>query len=195
MTVFRPAIAEEIPKGRLNRRRFLIVPIEAQDQRAPVLRIGGDPDVLDGAGSFDLRQGRDAVGIQLDARGHFPALAQILRGRQREAIGGHTAPALIASEVLCAYRARLRPRQARDIAHIHVQTVEVFHFFTSSFWGRLRGALWLRNRRLRFIADRLEAERLTLWRYLHHRRNGPLTDVLSILAAPGKLACAAPETL
>ena len=125
--IFGPAVAEEIAKGRFDGWRLFIVPIEAQDQRAPELRKCRDPDVLNRAGSINLGERCDAVRRQMDAGRHLPALAQVLRRRPGDAIGGHAARPFFALEVLRADGARLGVGQARDIAHVQMQTVEVAH--------------------------------------------------------------------
>ena len=50
--------AEEVADGRLDRRGFLAVPVDPEDDLPAVERLGGDrrPDVVDGGGAVDLGQ-------------------------------------------------------------------------------------------------------------------------------------------
>jgi hypothetical protein len=62
------ADAEEVPDRRLDRRRLLAVPVDAEDDLAAVERLGGDrrPDVMDGPGPVDLGQDRRPAGLDRD---------------------------------------------------------------------------------------------------------------------------------
>src|SRR5699024_12726342 len=52
-----PAAAEEVAVGHLDRRLLGTVPVGAQHQLAPVVGVGGDPDIGDDGGRVDIGQG------------------------------------------------------------------------------------------------------------------------------------------
>src|SRR5690606_33913194 len=104
-----PAHAEEIPDGALHRGMFLVVPIDANDGKAPMTR-GGEPDLLNRAHAFDVGHLVDGTGRDGDTRAAFPTDTEIEAGGV-VLRGGHAAPALFAGGVLGTDGTRLRAGQ------------------------------------------------------------------------------------
>ena len=64
------------------------------------------------------------LGLDLDRRGHLPALAQLARAVLAGAFGGHARLALLAGEVLGADRAGLGLGNAVEVAEAGIKAAE-----------------------------------------------------------------------
>ncbi len=117
-----PAAGEEIAGRAFDARLLLVVPVDAQDRMAPASARQRHPDLLDRALTFDVGERERRAGLDDDIGRNLPALPEVAGLRCRGAVGGHAALALLAGEILRADRARLRIRQARQIAEMQAQS-------------------------------------------------------------------------
>ena len=91
-----PPLAEEVADRHLDRGCLGAVPAGAQQQAAPVVGVGGEPDVGDPAGPVDRGQVDGGVRGDLDTGRHLPALPEVAGGASAGALGGAPAPARLA---------------------------------------------------------------------------------------------------
>ena len=122
-----PAVAEEVAQRRFDRGGIFAVPVDAQHEGAPAGGEHGTPDMLDGAGAVDGGERDGGARGDGDRGRHLPAQSELAGGARAGALGGLCAAALCAVEVFGADRARLRPRQARQVAQTHAEPVEIRH--------------------------------------------------------------------
>ncbi len=92
-----------------------------------MLAVGGEPEVLDRAGTGDLAEGEGAAGRDADAGGDFPTLAEALGRLRAGAFGRLPAPALGPVEVFGADRAGDGVGEAGDAAEADTEAVELVH--------------------------------------------------------------------
>src|SRR6266516_1693150 len=116
VALFTPAHHKEISERTLYRRILLAIPGGSQDEPAPVVRSGRDPDVLNSTRPMNIGQRKCALWGNGDGGRDFPAYSKVACTTYSCAFGCHASLPFLASEILCANRARPRPREARQIA-------------------------------------------------------------------------------
>src|SRR5699024_6859868 len=90
------------------------VPVGAQDEGAPVVGVGGDPEAGDHPGPVAVGQGERLAGPDVDARGDLPALSEVAGVPGPGPFGGTSTAADRAVEVLRADRSGPHRAQPRD---------------------------------------------------------------------------------
>ncbi len=81
--------------------------------------------LLDAARPLDFGQRERGLGLDPHRRGNLPALAQFAGGILASAFGGHAGLALFAGEVFGTDRAGLGGRQAKQVAKLSIQAIEL----------------------------------------------------------------------
>src|SRR5579884_3733346 len=72
-----PAVAEKVAQRRLDGRRGLSIPIDAQHQPPPPAWMDRVPDMLDGTRPLDVGQRDRLPGLNINGGRNFPALSQV----------------------------------------------------------------------------------------------------------------------
>ncbi|MGX1054275.1 hypothetical protein AB7M74_005227 [Bradyrhizobium japonicum] len=117
-----PSAGEEIAGRAFHAWQHLVVPVDAQDRVAKPSARQRHPDLLDRALALNVAERKGRTGLDDDIGRDLPALAEIAGLACGGAVEGHAALALLAGEILGADRARLRIRQARQIAEMQAQS-------------------------------------------------------------------------
>ena len=126
-----PAHREKVAHRAFDGRVFLSVPVDAQDEVAPLAR-RRTPDVVDTSGACNIRDLRDFAGAYHTVGIHLPAQAEVARGLPCHALfkRAAAAPAHLAAGIFRAQGPGLRVGKQGQVAHAVGYAVKSHEYFS-----------------------------------------------------------------